>query len=447
MDEEAVSLLRAAGAEVADQHLVSLPPHLVDWALDVAPRRVMLCHRDGRRALWLEDRNVYFGTGSDCPNILDSYTGEHRKFLKEDVAQGIRLCDALENIDFVLSIGLISNVPTEVSDIHQFEVMVRNTTKPVVFTSHGPENCRVMVEMAEVVAGGEEQLRRNPFVANFVEVNPPLQISGKTCREIMYMADKMLPVVFGCGPMMGVSGPQTHAGIIAQANAENLAGNVIMQLTKRGAPFIYAQGVHPLDMRTTVLAYGAPELSLNTGAAADLAHYYNLPVWGYAGCSDAKTVDQQAAMETTASVILSILTGNNLVHDVGYLESGLTSSFEMITLSDTAIEMARAMLKPIEISKETLALDLIHEVGPGGSFLDTTHTLRHFRHVWYSDMVDRGKHDAWLDGGSPTMGDRLNRKVRQILQDHVPQQLSVDTVKVIQEMADNAEKRVLATTR
>jgi len=447
MEPEAVKLLESAGAEVDNGHVGHFPAHLVEWALRTAPPRVMLSHRGGDRALWLQDRNVYFGTGSDCPNILDSFTGERRKFRKDDVAQGIRLCDALDNIDFVLSIGLISDVPSEVSDIHQFAMMALNTTKPVIFTSHGPENCRIMVEMAEVIAGGEDALRRNPFIANFVEVNPPLQISQKTCREIMYMAKKMLPVVFSCGPMMGASGPQTHAGIITQANAENLAGNVIMQLTREGAPFIYAQGVHPLDMRTTVLPYGAPELSLNTGAAADLAHFYNLPVWGYAGCSDAKMLDQQAAMEAMASVTMSVLTGNNLVHDVGYLESGLTSSFEMIALTDVAVEMARHMLKPIVIDEENLALDLIHKVGPGGSYIQEKHTLEHFREVWYNDLIDHKNYEGWGESGSLTMGDRLNRHVKRILKEHKPRPMPQDRVQAVQEMVGEAEGRLVGEDR
>ena len=444
MEGETLDLLRDGGADVTDGDVVRFPAYLVEWALDTAPPRVVLCRRDGVPALWLEDRNVYFGTGSDCPNVLDPFSGQRRKFLKEDVAQGIRLCDALPNIDFVLSIGLISDVPVPVSDVHQFEAMLLNTVKPIVFTAHGETGCRDIVHMAEVAAGGGDSLRRNPNVAVFVETNPPLQFGARMLRQVALMADRMLPVVFSSGALMGASGPQTHAGIIALSNAENLAGNVIVQLRKRGAPFVYAQGIHPLDMRTMVLPYGAPELSLNTAAAADLAHFYRLPVWGYAGCSDAKLVDQQAAMEATASVIMSILSGNNLVHDVGYVESGLTSSFEMIALSDTAIGMARHLLKPIEISEETLALNLIHSVGQGGSFLDKDHTLRHFREIWYSDMVDRWRHEGWVRAGSPTMGERLNRRVRRILEEHAPEPLPAGQLQAIGEIVAQAESRAAA---
>ena len=384
---------------------------------------MVLSHRGGGQSLLLEGRNVHFGTGSDCPYIRDARTGERRAFLKQDVAEGIRLCDALPNIDFVLSIGLISDVPSAVSDIHQFEAMLLNTMKPIVFTAHGLANCHLIVEMAELAAGGVEELRLNCNIAIFVEANPPLVFTRETLQKTMFMAAKGLPVVFSSGPMMGVSGPQTHAGIIALSNAENLAGNTIVQLTRAGAPFVYAHGIHPLDMQTMVLAYGAPELSFNTAVAADLAHFYGLPVWGYAGCSDAKILDEQAAIEATGSIIMSLLSGNNLVHDVGYLESGLTSSFEMILLSDVVIGMARSMLKPLDVSPETLALDLIDRVGPGGSFIQEEHTLRHFREVWYSTLIDRRNYQSWTARGSLPMGARLNQRVLQLLRDHTPEPL------------------------
>jgi trimethylamine--corrinoid protein Co-methyltransferase len=439
LDDEAVRILKDAGAYVSKDNVAHFPAHLVAWALKVAPPRVVLYDRLGRQSMFLEGRNVYFGTGSDCPNILDSFSGERRPFLKEDVENGIRLCDALEHIDFVLSIGLISDVPVPVSDIHQFEAMFLNTTKPVVFTAHGVEGCRYIVEMAEVPNGRRMPLHLRNNIAIFVETNPPLRFSKETLQKVLYMAERKLPIVFSSGALMGASGPQTLAGILALSNAENLAGNVIVQLKNHGSPFIYALGIHPLDMQTTILPYGAPELSLSTAAAADLAHFYGLPVWGYAGCSDAKTVDQQAAIEATTSITMSILTGNNLIHDVGYIESGKTSSYEMIVLSDTVISMVRAMLKPIQINHETLALDLIHKVGQGGSFLSEKHTLNHFREVWYSKLVDRKYYDGWLDDGCPTMGDRLNQRVRKILDSHQSHQLSEQVVKKIREIVRRAE--------
>lgn len=444
LDPAAVEALRAGGARVSDGNLVRFPPELVTWALGVTPREVVMHDRAGEPAMRLGGRNVYFGTGSDCHNILDSETGERRRFLKADVEAGIRLCDALPNLDFVLSIGLISDVPALVSDVHQFDAMIRNTTKPVVFTAHTVENAERIVAMAEIVAGGSGSLADAPTIIHFAEVDCPLKYAAETCQKVMFMASRGLPVVQGAGPMMGASGPQTHAGILAVANAECLAGNVLVELVREGAPFIRGLGIHPLDMRTGVLPYGAPELSLNTAAAADLARYYGVPTWGYAGCSDAKTVDQQAAVEATASIVATLLSGANLVHDVGYIDSGLTSAFEMIVLSDTAIAMARAMFKDIEISDETLALDLIDSVGHYGNYLGEVHTRRHFREVWYPELMDRQTYQNWDAGGRASMGDRLTARVRSILETHAAPTLEPTMDDELRRLVAEADRQVAA---
>jgi trimethylamine--corrinoid protein Co-methyltransferase len=439
-EDNALELLKANGAEVADENLVRFPASLVEWAVRNAPPNVTLWNRDGEPSVRLQERNVYFGTGSDCPLIRDSFSGERRSFLKEDVAQGIRICDYLPNLDFVLSIGLISDVDISVSDLHQFDAMIRNTRKPVVFTAHTAQNCKAIVEMAEIVAGGQAELRRKPQVVLFTETISPLNYGKETTQKLLYMAEKHIPVVLDSGPMMGATGPQTHAGVLALANAEVLAGIVMAQLKSKGAPIIYALGIHPLDMRTTVLPYGAPELSLNTAATADLARYYDLPVWGYAGCSDAKTMDQQAAIEASSSILMSLLGGNQLVHDVGYLESGLTGSFDMLVLSDTIIEMGRNLLKPIEINPETLALDVIEKVGPGGQYLNEKNTMKHYRDVWYHDLIDRKRFEAWVKDGEETMGERVNRKVKQILETHTVKAYSAEVDGQLVERLARAEE-------
>ena len=442
-DDSTTKLLEANGVEIIDRILARFPPELVDWAIRSAPSSITLWNREGDPVMRMQERNVYFGTGSDCPFILDSFTGERRNFLMEDVAQGMRICDYLPNIDFVLSMGLISDVDVKVSDLHQFDAMIRNTIKPIVFTAHHVMNCQSIVEMAEIVAGGAEALQQKPQIVLFTETISPLQFGEETAQKLTYMAEKRLPVVLNSGPMMGASGPQTHAGVLALANAEVLAGIVIAQLKNQGTPIIYALGVHPLDMRTSVLPYGAPELSLNTAATADMARFYELPVWGYAGCSDAKTVDQQAAMEATSSIIMSLLSGNHLVHDVGYLESGLVSSFEMLVLSDIAIEMGRHLLKPIEITPETLALDLIKQVGPKGNFLNEPHTLEHFREVWYHKLIDRQRRDAWVETGELSLGDRVNQRVKEILDTHTPELLPEEMQRRLADRLSQAEEEAI----
>jgi trimethylamine--corrinoid protein Co-methyltransferase len=183
------------------------------------------------------------------------------------------------------------------------------------------------------------------------------------------------------------------------------------------------------DMSSTVFSYGAPELNLCVAALADLGHYYRLPIYGTAGCSDSKLCDQQAAIESALTVYTAALSGANLVHDTGLLESAMTLSLEMMVMTDEIIGRVRKIMGGFEINKETLALDVINRVGPGGHFLAEEHTLEHFRKAWYPTVSDRRRFDDWVAEGSLSMGDRLNGKVKEIIRTHRCEPLGEDVVK------------------
>jgi trimethylamine--corrinoid protein Co-methyltransferase len=389
----------------------------------------------------LESTRAYYGTGSDTIATIDPYTGERRPTLKSDVADAARLCDALPNIDFVMSMGIAQDVPEAISDLHHFEAMILNTAKPIIATAWNEENLRDVVEMAEVVAGGSEALRLNPFIIMYSEPISPLQMAVEPTQKIVYMADKGLPVICGTGKVGGATCPVTIAGAVAQGTAEALAGVLVAQLKREGAPVIFGGERLHMDMATTMSSYGAPEFMMSVAANAEMATFYGLPSWSYAACSDAKTFDQQAAAEGTLMTFLAALSGGNLNHDVGYLEAGLTASLEAIVLGDEVIGAVKRIMRGIEVSKETLALSVIHEVGPGGEFLSSKHTLDHFRKDWFPSVFDRASYDAWVGMGKKTLAQRANEVVKQILETHSPPPLSAA---VVQAMADIIER---ATTR
>jgi trimethylamine--corrinoid protein Co-methyltransferase len=437
---EAQDLLREAGAKV-DGTRVRIPPHLVEWAIRAAPPRVLLCDRKGTPAVYLEDNKGFFGTGSDTHNVIDPHTGHRRKAVKADVANVARTCDYLPNIDFVMCMGIASDVEASISDLHHFEAMVTNTTKPIVFTAWSLDNLKDIVEMAEAVAGGAEALRFNPFVTLYGEPISPLQLAREGLEKMLYMAEKGLPQVYTPGINIGATAPVTLAAVLAQGNAEALAGLTIAQLKRAGAPVVYGGIGLFLDMRTTTLAYNAPEMYLSLAAWADMAHRYRLPVWSYAMHSDSKLFDEQAALEGAMATLIAALTGGNLIHDVGYIESGLTTSFEMLVLSDEIIAMVKRFMGGVEINEETLALDVIDEIGPGGHYLGTDHTYRHFREHWYPTLVDRGNYQSWVENGKTTLGQRVNEKVKTILETHTPEPLPEEAQKALSRIVEQAEKR------
>jgi trimethylamine--corrinoid protein Co-methyltransferase len=434
----ALDLLEKAGAFISDKNLVRFPPHLVEEAIASAPGRVVMCDRDGEPAMYLEGTRVYFGSGSDCLNLLDPETGEHRKFTQADLIRSYHLCDALPNIHFVMSIGIPSDVEADLLYDAQMALMLEHTTKPIVFVTNDKASCQRAIDMAAAVAGGYEALAAQQHILLYSEPSSPLQQSETAVDKLLLMAEHRLPVVHSPGPLMGGTAPITLASGLAMSLAEILSSLVVHQLKRRGAPFVFGAGLHHMDMSAAQICYASPEFQLTKAAIAQLGRWYGMPTWGYAGCSDAKVMDEQAALEAMLSVLMAKLSGANLVHDVGYMESGLTTSFEMIVLTDELVAMTDHVMKGIEVSDDTLMLDEVDRVGPGGHFLSTEQTLKRFREFWFPVLLDRKRRPKWLEAGGTTLGQRLNARVKEIIQEHQPKPLEPEKKRQVQEILARA---------
>jgi trimethylamine--corrinoid protein Co-methyltransferase len=302
--------------------------------------------------------------------------------------------------------------------------MVEHTSKPIVFVCDDKADCEAIAAMAAAAAGGMDALRINPTLLLYSEPSTPLKHSETATGKLLYMAEQALPIVHSPAPMMGGTAPVTLAGGLALGNAEVLSSLVIHQLKRPGAPFVYGSGLHHLDMRTTISVYSAPEFELARVAVAEMGRFYELPTWGYAGHSDSCVMDEQAAADAAFSVLASLLAGSNLVHDVGYLEAGLTTSPEMIVFTAEMITMLRRFMSGVSLDAEALALDVIHAVGPGGEFLSTDHTMAHFRDFWEPALFNRKRVDDWVEAGSRRLGDRLRERTVAVMEEHEPEPLA-----------------------
>ncbi|NQT48511.1 MAG: trimethylamine methyltransferase family protein [Chloroflexi bacterium] len=443
---EVRELLGRAGCWLNGER-VRIPPHLIEWAIRTAPKRVVLCNRDGNVAMFLEGYRSYYGTGSDTPFVIDAYSGERRQAVLADVANVARLVDALPYISFLMCMGIASDVAGPISDLYHFQAMVSNTAKPIVYTSWSQQNLKDIVEMAEAVAGGAEVLQRSPFCALYSEPMAPLTHGKESCEKLLYICSKGLPVVYTPGLITGASSPVTRAGAVVQANAELLSGLLICQLIREGAPVVAGGGgMMTMDMSTMSASYGAPEFMLDWCALSEMGHYYDLPVFGFAGVSDAKTFDQQAAAEGALWVLLSAQSGGNLIHDMGYIESGLTTSYEMLVSMNEFVGLVKRFMEGVDISEETVALDVIDRVGPGGHFLSETHTLRHFRENWYPKLLDRENRENWEAGGRLTLGNRARIRIREILESHQSPPLDEAVLAKLGFIIQRAEERVQQAT-
>ena len=421
-EPKAIEILRKGGCSVEGER-VRIPAHLVERALRNDPPRIAMCDRNGSPAMFLEENNTYFGTGSDTPYVIDPYTKERRLAILKDIENVSRVVDSLEEISFVMCSGIASDVNFEISDLYHFEAMVNHTEKPIIFTAWNLENLKTIIKMVEMVAGGEEKLRINPSLALYTQPISPLTFGEETTQKLMYMAEKSLPIVFNAAVITGGTGPVTIAGGIIQGNAEMLAGHVLANLINAGTPLIYGGGITPMDMATSRVSYGAPELMLAKSALTDLARYYRLPMFGPAGCSDSNLYDQQASLEGSLWILLSCLNGINLAHDVGYIDNGLTTSLEQLVVSNEVIGMVRRISQGFEINEETMALDLINRIGPGGEYLTSDHTLRHFKENWFPKLISRIPFERWEKGGRKDLGTRANERVKFILENHCPRPL------------------------
>lgn len=434
--QEAVDLLKKAGADVSDGNLVRVPAGLVEKAFTTAPKQIVLCDRRGNRVMPLEGGRCYYGPGSDTLNIVDHRTGERRKPRLTDVKEGTIVCDALPNIDFVMSMVLPTDVDGTIADRYQMETMLAYTTKPIVVVTYEFAGLVDAVEMAEAVVGGADALRRNPLAVCYINVATGLRHNQEALEKLFYLSRKGLPAIYVPVSTSGVSSPVTVAGPIAIDNAGVLVGLVLSQLVREGAPFIVPGTQYSvLDMRTMISTYAEPE----RGMAQAMGQFYELPRFALGGASEAKLVDQQAAAEAALTLLTETLGGGNIIHDLGYLESGLGFSLAQLLICDEIVSWIKAYLKPIEITGETLALEMVAEYRDEGPYLKSDHTRMHYRDRWYPNLFERAGYEAWVEKGGKSLGERASEAVDRILSEHQPEPLPENIRKVLRGIVQRAE--------
>ncbi len=437
------ALLADAGCPLLADETFSIPAALVERALESAPREVVLHGRGGGERLVLGGRRCHVGTGVTCIGYLDPFDGSHRDFTLEDMALAARLGDALPNIDFVTTPGVVREteaMPQGIVNQHEFYALVTSTTKPLIVLTADAEGAGDILEMAAVVAGGREALRERPFVVPYVNPVTPLVFNPETVDKLLLAADWGVPVVCHSAPQVGATSPVTLAGTAALVNAETLAGLVISQLRREGTPFLTGSVPLLMDMRTGNTSTG-PETGLLMAAAAELAHGYGLPLVGIGALSDSKVPDGQAAAEMACNILAAMLAGVDLVYDAGVLECGLTYSPEAVVLADEVAGMCKRFLQGLAVDEESLALDVVRAVGIGGQFLGHGHTLEHFRsELWNPTLMNRQSRERWQQAGGTGTRDRARARVAEILETHVVEPLPDDVTAAMAEIIDTRRK-------
>lgn len=421
--ERGLEVARKAGAYV-EGNRVKFPPALVEKCIRSAPSRVVLSDREGQRKMMLEGNRFYFGPGPTTTYTRDPLTGERKVPSIEDTNRASRVMDALPNIDFQMDFGTVRDVKTEILDVYTFEAMLNNSTKPIVHWAYNTKNCQTMIDMAAEVAGGLQKLQENPFFAIYTEPITPLVHEFDALDVAMLLAENNLPTIYTPAPQGGVTAPATLAGTIVISLCESLSGLVIHQTVREGAPFIMGGVITIMDMSTTQITYGSPEFMLLAAGLSEMAHYYKIPMFSTAGCTDAKTCDGQHAVEISQNILMAALSGGNLIHDVGYMESGMSTSLQSLVIADEVIGQVKRLVQGIDVNEETLALDVIAKVGPGGNFIAEEHTFNNFKREWFfPSLFNRGRYQDWEAAGKPDLAANAQKKLLNIIDNHQPKQL------------------------
>ncbi len=355
----------------------------------------------------MDTAHTYYGTGSDCLYVSDPESGERRRATVADIRGIAAVSEQLPHIDFVMSMGLPADVPQEIDDLAQFAAMLRGSRKPVILSARDGRILPAMREMA--AACGEAR-----SFAIYAMPASPLSHEREAVDKLVVCAELGIPMVYATAPSAGATAPMSRAAVAVTGNAETLSGLVITQLASPAAPFVYGVAQGALNLRSGSMLYCAPEAYAVQHACCDLARFYGLPSFTLGGASDSNLLDGQWAAETAVTLALGALSRATLVHDLGFLESGLQSSYEAVVFTDELVDYLDAFERGVPVDEVTLALEEIEAVGPRGNHLARRYTRQHVRDYRVAALLDQWPHDHWRADGALDLVARLRARVAEL---------------------------------
>jgi trimethylamine--corrinoid protein Co-methyltransferase len=413
LDDEALSLWEAAGAKVdRDERHVWADRDLVLEMVAQAPAEFSLRARNPEHTLHIGGNNINFATVGAAPYYSDLESGR-RPGTIADFRRMVKLAQYCGPIHMVEGLMVEpQDVPVQERHLEKWFSQLTLSDKTHTTAAHGQEIATDYVNMAALVFGGHEAIRARPVFASNVNANSPLRFDERMLGALIVYAQHGQPTVITPFILAGAMSPVTMAAAIAQQNAEALAGIALTQLVKPGSPVIYGGFTTNVDMQSGSPAFGTPEGALALFCGAQLARRYNLPYRGSGGLNNSKIPDAQAAYETQMSLWPAVLAHANVIlHSAGWLEAGLVCSMEKFILDVEGLAMMHHFLAGLEVTDETLALETIAEVGPGGHHFGTAHTLARYRDAFYQPIVsDRQNYENWRDSGAKDAAQRAHEK-------------------------------------
>ncbi len=445
-EDQAFEILKKAGCPTNGK-TVRIPSHLVEEAIRSAPKTFTLYGRDPNFKVTLEGRRVNYEPMIGRLNILDLETGVRRRTTLEDVGKLVRVADALEHYTLLHSGAImphIEGVPDEVSHVHGYLTSAKNSSKVIKGVVRGKQKARDCIRMASVIAGGEEALKRRPNIFTTCNVISPLEYMVEQTEGLIEYAKMGLPVDIASEPQLGATSPVTLAGTIAQQTAEILGMNVIAQLVHRGTPVLMGTVAAAMDLHNGTIALGGVEAAMINVAHAQMAQFYQMPSRGTGSNTESKIFDMQAGYEKAITLLLPALAGINQIFYPGTMDHALTVSLESLVMDHEICEMIARILNGIAVTDETLAVDIIDKVGPGGHFLNQKHTMKYLKQEHFlPKLSDRDSYEAWTEKGKHSIHEKARERVKKILSEHQPSPLDSGVEKELQAIIQEVEKRAL----
>ena len=421
LDPQLCRQLAKTGAKVDIENLrVRMPDRWLEKQLEKAPTAFTLFARNSTNNILLGEDRVHFGNGGRVFQILEMESGKMRPSLLQDIAATAALVDQLKHIRFFIIPCQAYDLSPKYYHLSDFFQAFANTTKHVMGGCDNLAGVKQVHQLAAIVAGGRETLHKKPFVSVITNPISPLTMDAETLKIVAYCSKNGIPFTCAPAPIAGATAPATLGGVLAQLHAEALAGVALAQFFSPGAKILYGAVPSTMDLRTMNLAIGSVETSMLNTAAVALAKKYRLPIYASAGLTDAKIPDIQAGFEKGVSTLLVGLAGADFVHlAAGMIDSGNAISLEQYIIDDEILGMIYRILNGIDITKETLAVDCIDAVGPGGNFVMEDHTLNHMMdQFFYPDLSVRMPYDIWTSQKKPTPVTRAKTQVAAMLAQH-----------------------------
>lgn len=441
-NDQAFEIFAESGADAdRETRVVKFPEAMVEEALAGTPKGFIWQARDPEKNLIMKDTLVHFSPAACPPFVRDIETGEQRPTTYQDCRNLVKINDALERVSDCFCPVFPTDVPNGSEHFYMMRAMVENSDKclrgRITGTEVALDSIRIMNKITEATGVTPE----GPNMIALTDTISPLRTDDEIVDGIIEFVKNGFPVILSAEMMAGATGPCTIAGALALQNAEILSHIVLCYKINPATPIIYGTTSSIMDMKTSMLRYGAPEMALINAATAQLARYYGLPSRGAAGCTDSKELDMQAGYEVALNVMISALAGvNYMTQSVGGMDMGLSVSYHKVLIDHEMLGSVIRCLDGIRVDEEALAYEVVNAVGPGGTYLTQPHTFQSFKKEHFiADLADTQSYGNWNDKGRVSLAEKAHEKVKDILANHKPAPLPDSVTREL----DTIEKEVL----